>query len=131
MIFHFTEKLARSLLLPLVSKKSKVRLAALEALSRLMYCGAYKYNVTIFEILTGFRDPNVVPLRDFFEDGSRLNYFAILINDEKSSVRELFIRTLAEWMIYLPDRFDHEGRIAPYLISGLYDKNQEIQEITF
>lgn len=32
LLLHFTEILARGLLLPLISKKSKVRIAALEAL---------------------------------------------------------------------------------------------------
>ena len=31
----------------------------------------------------------------------------------------------------LPDRFDHEGRIFPYLISGLFDPSDEIKTTVF
>jgi hypothetical protein len=34
-------------------------------------------------------------------------------------------------MIKLPDKKDHEGRVFPYLISGLYDHNDDIKESVF
>ncbi len=70
------------------------------------------------EVLVGFRDPNVVPINAFFEYTTNINYFAILIKDSKITVREFFIRCLGDWLISLPDRYDHEPRLAPYLISG-------------
>lgn len=60
MLLHFTEILGRSILLPLISKKSKVRIAALDALGAILYCGVWKYNAFVFENLVGFRDPNSV-----------------------------------------------------------------------
>ena len=39
-LLHFTENMARSILNPLISKKSKVRIAALEALKNIMDCSA-------------------------------------------------------------------------------------------
>lgn len=38
---------------------------------------------------------------------------------------------MAKLLIDLPDRIDHEGRIFPYIISGLYDDNDEIKKLTF
>ena len=34
------------------------------------------------EILIGFRDPNTVAIKEFYEFCTKLNYFAILINDK-------------------------------------------------
>lgn len=103
-LLHFSEILARSLLLPLVSKKSKVKIAAMEALGQVLQCGVFKYNANIMEILIGFRDPNSVPIKDFYEPSNKINYFALLINDAKVSVREMFIRTIGDWLINLEDR---------------------------
>ena len=80
-LLHFSETLARGLLLPLVSKKSKIRIAALDALTAVLYCGVWKYNAFIMEILVGFKDPNYVPIKAFYEYTSNINYFATLIND--------------------------------------------------
>lgn len=118
LLYHFTVILARGILLPLVSKKSKVKIAAMHALGNIMYCGAWKYTVDVMEILVGYRDPNVVPLRDFFGDGQRINYLAILTKDPKPSVREVFIQLIGNWLISLPDRWDHHSRLVPYLITG-------------
>jgi len=131
LLLHFSELLARAILLPLVNKRSKVRLAALEALGQILYCGVWKYNNNIMEILVGFRDPNVVPIRDFFEYTTKINYFAMLIKDPKTTVREFFIRCLGDWLIDLPDRYDHEPRLVPYIVSGLFDPDDEIKISTY
>lgn len=83
MLLHFTELLGRAILLPLISKKSKVRIAALDALGSIFYCGIWKYNAFVFENLVGFRDPNSVPIKDFYEPSHNINYFATLITDPK------------------------------------------------
>jgi len=103
----------------------------LEALGQILYCGVWKYNNTIMEILVGFRDPNSVAIQEFFEYTTKINYFAVLIKDSKTNVREFFIRCLGDWLISLPDRFDHEPRITPYLVSGLFDKDEEICEAAY
>ncbi len=40
------------------------------------------------EHLIGFRDPNLVPLRDFYEISTKLNYFAMLVADRSTVVRD-------------------------------------------
>jgi hypothetical protein len=40
--------MGRAVLLPLVSKKSKVRIAGLNALTAILGCGLWKYNAFIF-----------------------------------------------------------------------------------
>jgi hypothetical protein len=34
-------------------------------------------------------------------------------------------------MTRLPDKYDHEGRIFPYIISGLFDQTDSIRSMTF
>jgi len=38
---------------------------------------------------------------------------------------------MAKLLMDLPDRVDHEGRVFPYIISGLYDENDDIKKTTF
>ena len=38
---------------------------------------------------------------------------------------------MGDMLLRLPDKIDHEGRLFPYLISGLYDHNDGIKQIVF
>lgn len=96
-LLHFSQILARAILLPLVNPKSKNRIAALRSLTSILHVGIWKHNAFIMEILIGsnlnyyfkigFRDPNTVNIQDFFHYSTKFNYFAILINDKNASVR--------------------------------------------
>lgn len=130
-LFHYSEPIARSLYTSLVHKNWKVRCAGLQALRIIMYIGVFKYNATIVENLIGFRDPNLVPIKDFYEPTTRLNYLAMLINDRSAHVREAFLNVISDWLLNLPDRYDHETRLIPYLLSGLFDEISDIRENTF
>jgi hypothetical protein len=46
-------------------------------------------------------------------------------------VREVFYKTMGDMLLRLPDKIDHEGRIFPYLISGLFDPNDGIKQLCF
>lgn len=131
LIHHHSEAIVRSLYSALVHKQWKVRSAAVEALGKAMYVGVYKYNSSILEELIGFRDPNLVPIKDFYEPSTKLNYFAMLVNDRSTQVREMFYTVLQEWLCRLPDRYDLESRLIPYLLSGLFDPFPEIQNACF
>lgn len=65
-LLNYTQTMCKALLLPLVSKKSKIRIAAMQALNAALQCGLWKFNAFVFEDLIGFRDPNSVPIRDFY-----------------------------------------------------------------
>ena len=78
------------------------------------------------EILIGFRDPNSVAIKDFFEYSTKLNYLAILINDQNPAVRLAFIQHMSYWSTVLEDRFDHHTRLTPYILTGLFDPFDQI-----
>jgi hypothetical protein len=81
--------------------------------------------------MVGFRDPNVVPIKDFYDPTSKVNYFALFVNDRSTQVREVFYKTMGDLLLRLPDKIDHEGRVFPYLISGLFDQNDGIMQTCF
>ena len=86
LLFYFNSILSRGLLYALAHKQAKLRVAGLEAMDKLMYCSPYKKNVEILEQLIGFRDPNVVPIKDFYEPSTKFNYMAFLSSDKNTSV---------------------------------------------
>jgi len=83
------------------------------------------------EHMVGFRDPNSVPIKEFYDPSFKVNYFAMFVVDRSISTRECFYKTMAKILMELPDKIDHEGRIFPYLISGLYDENDGIRSLVF
>ena len=127
LVYHFTVKLARAILLPLSSKKSALRIASIQALQDLLYCGTWKYTVDVFDLLVGYRDPNYVPIKDFYESSHNLNYFATLINSPNISVREAFLGFIGDLLVSLPDKVDVECRLLPYFLSGLFDESADIR----
>lgn len=103
----------------------------MEALGAILYCGIWKYNAFVFEILIGFRDPNSVPIKAFYEPMNNINYFATLSEDPKFQVRDTFIRRCGDWLIKLPDRYDHHPRLIPYIVSGLFDEVEELRTTSY
>ena len=55
----------------------------------------------------------------------------MFIVDRSVATRACFYKTMAKCLMDLPDRVDHEGRVFPYIISGLYDENDDIKKMTF
>lgn len=123
--------MGRSLFTSFVNKHAKVRIAGLNALYYVFYCGIWKFNANIMEHIIGFRDPNLVPIKEFYESTTKLNYFAMFVADRSTVVRNHFYRTMCNLLLKLPDKKDHEGRVFPYIISGLYDENDGIRETVF
>lgn len=123
--------MGRALFTAFVHKHAKVRIAGLNALFNVLLAGQWKTSYEVFDCMVGFRDPNIVPIKDFFETSTRVNYMAMFVTDRSVQVRECFFKTMAKILMDLPDRWDHEGRIFPYLLSGLFDKNDGIRTLVF
>lgn len=126
LLFYFNSLLSRSVYLALTHKQSKLRIAAIDCLEKLLYCSPFKKNTEIMEQLIGFRDPNLVPIKDFYEPSTKLNYMALLISDPVPTVVKRFYEMVTTWMLELEDRSDHESRLIPYILTGLFDPNEEI-----
>lgn len=130
-LIHFCENMGRALFTSFVHKHAKVRIAGLKALFDVMQTGRWKTSVEVLHHMVGFRDPNIVPIKEFYEPKSKVNYFATFVADRSVQVREQFYRTMGDMLIRLPDKVDHEGRLFPYMISGLFDNNDGIKQMSF
>ena len=126
LLFYFNSILSRGVLYALSHKQAKLRIAALDALDKLMYCSPNKKNVEIMEQLIGFRDPNIVPIKDFYEVSTKFNYLAFLSSDSNQGVLLKLYEVIFDWLLNTEDRVDHESRLIPYVLTGLFNKNENV-----
>ncbi|KAK9798218.1 hypothetical protein WJX73_007961 [Symbiochloris irregularis] len=104
--------------MPLLAHRlQKVRLVAVRAVQLLVPWGAHELILT----LTGFQDPNNVPLEEFYGPSVTVNFFAKLACDSSIKVRAAFLALVGWWMTHLDSRQEHEGRLLPYLLAALSD----------
>ena len=131
LLYYFNSILSRGVLYALSHKQAKLRIAALEALDKLMLCSPFKKNVEIMEQLIGFRDPNVVPIKDFYEPTTKFNYLAFLSSDINQAVLLKFYEVIFDWLLNAEDRVDHESRLIPYVLTGLFNKNENVANFVY
>ncbi|CAK9871249.1 unnamed protein product [Sphagnum jensenii] len=121
------KQLVRVVQVSLSHNHCRVRVAALKAIRRLVMCGAHD---AIYE-LTAYRDPNLIPIKCFYEPDPKTHYFAVLATDRNSSAREELYRTIACWLCELGERKEHESRLVPYLLAGFQDPSPHLRELAF
>ena len=131
MLNNFAKLLGGALYTALTHKHSDVRIEALRALNSIFRAGEYKSNAFIAEDLIGYRDPNVVPIKDFYEPSTKLNYLAMLAKDPNTKVRRMFYGYIGVWLTELKDFKDNEPKYLPYILSGLNDEVTEFQSYCF
>ena len=118
------KKLAWTFAPNLTHRRSKVRVATLRALRALMHCGAHE---TILD-LCAFKHPNLVPIKAFYGEDRKVNYFGKLALDSCAPVRLAFVETLGDWMTTLVERADHEPRLLPYVMSAAADEATAVRD---
>ena len=118
------KKLAWTFAPNLTHRRSKVRVATLRALRALMHCGAHE---TILD-LCAFKHPNLVPIKAFYGEDRKVNYFGKLALDSCAPVRLAFVETLGDWMTTLVERADHEPRLLPYVMSAAADEAAAVRD---
>lgn len=131
-IKHVSVALVRSLMPLLAHRLARVRVAAIEAIDALVTCPDTSKckgsgSDAIVDLL-GYRDENVIPISAFYSVEVRINYFAKLDQDGNPSVRATFFAMVGDWMLHLPDWYDHESRLLPYLLSAVSDTHDEIAQ---
>eukprot|EP00644_Phytophthora_capsici_P010886 jgi/Phyca11/104048/e_gw1.9.355.1 len=127
---HFSVATVRTLMPLLLHRLARVRVAVVETIRALVTCpNAEKCKGSGTEAivdLIGHRDENVIPVASFYTTEVRLNYFAKLDQDRNPLVRRAFFAMISDWMINLPDRYDYESRLLPYLLSAVSDEDSTI-----
>lgn len=99
-------------------------MAAIEAVTPLLIAGGHECILD----LTAFRSPNIVPIKAFYGDDLKVNYFGKLATDGVPAVRAAFLDMVGTLMRTLDERNEHEARLLPYLLSALSDEAASIQE---
>lgn len=41
------------------------------------------------------------------------------------------MKSLHFWICVLEDKYDHHGKLVPYVLSGLFDEDAEVRKIAF
>ncbi|TMW63768.1 hypothetical protein Poli38472_002709 [Pythium oligandrum] len=128
---HFTVAFVRASKHLLNHRLARVRIAAIECIQTLVSCpniDKYKGSGSdaIVDLL-GYRDENVIPIAAFYTGEVRFNHFAKLDQDANPQVRRAFYAMIQDWMTNLLDRYDHEARLMPYLLSAVSDKLEDTQ----
>lgn len=108
-------------------RRARVRAEAVDAVRCVAHCGGHD---AILD-LVGFRHPNVVPIKAFYEGDQRVNFFGKLASDSSTRVRERFAATLEDWITNLPERKEHESRFVPFALAVLADSAPEVSNRAF
>ncbi|KAJ0404687.1 hypothetical protein ATCC90586_001237 [Pythium insidiosum] len=126
---HFTVAFVRAVKPLLHHRLARVRLAGLDCIQWLVVCPNVEKckgsGTDAIVDLLGHRDENVIPIAAFYTPEVRLNSFAKLDQDANPQVRRAFYAMVQYWMKHLPDRYDHESRLMPYLLSAVTDELEE------
>jgi len=126
LLLHFAPQMGRSLMCCLVHNLCKIRIEGLQTITAVLFCGIWKTNHEIMQQLVAWQDPNMVPVKAFYESVTSVNYMSYLTFDRHPSVRRFWFETIAYWLLKVPDHCDHEPHLFPYILSGLFDENDEI-----
>eukprot|EP00916_Digyalum_oweni_P022549 GHVL01037364.1.p1 GENE.GHVL01037364.1~~GHVL01037364.1.p1 ORF type:complete len:990 (-),score=85.46 GHVL01037364.1:2688-5657(-) len=127
LLFYWTEPLMNGLTSCLTHQHSKLRIIAWDAVTAVLLCGTWKFTLDSIHLLIGYFDPNVASIKSFYESDTHFNYMAHALQDSSPKARKHFYETVCYWLLQLPDKRDIENRIFPYLLSGLFDKNYDLQ----
>lgn len=127
---HFSVACVRACRHLLVHRLARVRIAAIETIRALVTCpnrDKCKGSGTeaIVDLL-GHCDDNVIPIAAFYTHDVRVNYCAKLNQDANALVRQAFFAMICDWIANLPDRYDHESRLMPYVLSAVSDEHADI-----
>ncbi|GMF21557.1 unnamed protein product [Phytophthora fragariaefolia] len=129
---HFSVAAVRTLIPLLLHRLARVRVAVVESIRALVTCPNVEKckgsGTEAIVDLIGHRDENVIPVASFYTTEVRLNYFAKLDQDRNPMVRRAFFAMISDWMVNLPDRYDHESRLLPYLLSAVSDEDPLISQ---
>ena len=130
---HYCTALVRSVMPSLRHRLSKVKIAAIKSIQKLVSCPFHNKRkgggTDAITDLVGYREDNVIPICAFYQGETRLNYFGYLLADENQNVRLYFYAMIGDWMTTLLDRWDHASRLLPFLMASLSDSSQQSQLI--
>lgn len=123
--------IARAILPLLRHRHAKVRCAAMKALHKVVMvpdrakCKGAGTGAIVD--LVGFTEDNVISVAQFYgRGGTVVNHAAELCWDPNVTVRMATAHAFGDWISILPDRYDHQPRILPYVLCFLTDSDENV-----
>jgi hypothetical protein len=108
-------------------KASRIRLAAISAVDQcLMRAEPWRKTYPTIAAMAALTT-DVVPIADFFNPPTRVNYMSRLTFDSNLVVRRAWFSQLVDWVTTLEDRADVDAHLCPYLLTGLFDEDVKVQ----
>ena len=129
-LYPISKRLCSHIIPSLSGSQSRVKVSAIQCIDQLVCNGASE---SIHQ-LTGFIPHNIVDLNILYSntDHTRINYFALLINDGNTTTRTAFYNMLHRWVYgSLHERYDYDTLIMSYYLSGLYDNIISVQQLCY
>jgi hypothetical protein len=131
----FATAIARSTIPLLRHRKAKIRLISMELFEKSV-CVPFREKkkgagTDAIKDLIGFKDDNIIPIAAFYESecALRVNVLAEISGDSNFRVRRKCCQMLTNFMCHLPDRYDHQQRLLPYILLFHEDDDNDIRKI--
>lgn len=124
-IMDYSTVIIDSLIQCLKHPDLKVRSSALEALGQYMYTVPLKYRHRAFEYILSCQSELFHDIIKYSKD----NVFSNMIRDEEVTVRDMFYRVVADWIMQLSDKNEFDQILVPIILIGLTDPIEEVREV--
>ncbi|SBT71665.1 conserved Plasmodium protein, unknown function [Plasmodium malariae] len=135
--YHYI--ISTCLLKCLCNKYSKIKIKCLDTLAKLIVntntnsnSNSNSTNYRIIEMLIGYKDPNIVPIKSFYDNNYvNINYLCILFNDKNVKVKFHFYSFLFILLYEFNESNDFITFLLPYLFSACFDNYKIFRVVAF
>ncbi|KMZ80161.1 hypothetical protein PVIIG_01941 [Plasmodium vivax India VII] len=128
--YHYI--ISTCLLKCLCNKYSRVKIKCMNTLLKLILHNSNSKNYKIIEMLIGYKDPNVVPIKSFYDNAYvNINYLCNLYNDRSTRVKFQFYSFLFLLLYQFNESNDFVTFLLPYLFSACFDNYKIFRLVSF
>ncbi|CAA9988624.1 conserved Plasmodium protein, unknown function [Plasmodium knowlesi strain H] len=128
--YHYI--ISTCLLKCLCNKYSKVKIKCMNTLVKLILHNSNSKNYKIIEMLIGYKDPNVVPIKSFYDNAYvNINYLCNLYNDRSTKVKFQFYSFIFILLYEFNESNDFVTFLLPYLFSACFDNYKIFRLVSF
>ncbi|WBY59425.1 hypothetical protein Py17XNL_001205245 [Plasmodium yoelii yoelii] len=129
--YHYI--ISTSLLKCLCNKNSKIKIKCMHTLVKIIKNNNNNtQNYKIIEMLIGYKDPNIVPIKCFYDNNYvNINYLCLLYNDKSIKVKYHFYSFIFIILYEFIDYNDFSTFLLPYLFSACFDNYKIFRFLSF
>ncbi|SOS77140.1 conserved Plasmodium protein, unknown function, putative [Plasmodium sp. gorilla clade G1] len=129
--YHYI--ICTSLLKCLCNRYSKIKILCMNTMIKLIIKNNNNSkNYKIIEMLIGYKDPNIIPIKSFYDSNYvHINYLCILFNDKSIKVKFHFYSFLFILLYEFTDSNDFLTFLLPYMFSACFDNYKIFRLLSF